>query len=177
MIGTKFAKPIQPDQLEKQVKRIDEDGNEYTATIIVDNDAPNTDARYAEAAAWCNETQQATIEDKGDYYEVVAFPDPTEEEQQAALVERFRSAIQSWMDEEAVKLGYDNVLSACSYINTGNPKFDAEGEGFRQWRSAVWAKGYELIDEVISGKREVPDDPADVIALLPELVIVYPESE
>lgn len=102
---------------------------------------------------------------------------PTPEEQQAMLIERFRSAIQSWMDGEAVKLGYDNVLSACSYISTGNPKFDAEGEGFRQWRSAVWAKGYELIDEVISGKREVPDDPSEVISLLPELVINYPEAD
>ena len=81
MIGTKFAKPIQPDQLEKQVKRIDKDGNEYTATIIVDNDAPNTDAKYAEAAEWCNETQKATIEDMGDWYEVVAIPEPTPEEQ------------------------------------------------------------------------------------------------
>lgn len=92
------------------------------------------------------------------------------------LIERFRSAIQTWMDGEAVKLGYDNVLSACSYINTGNPKFDAEGEGFRAWRSAVWARGYELIDEVISGQREIPDDPADVIALLPQLEITYPEE-
>lgn len=92
------------------------------------------------------------------------------------LIERFRSAIQTWMDGEAVKLGYDSVLSACSYINTGNPKFDAEGEGFRQWRSAVWERGYQLIDEVIAGQREVPDDPADVIALLPELFIQYPEA-
>lgn len=130
---------------------------------------------YAEAARWCNETQQGRIEDKGSYYEVVAIPAPTPEEQQQALIERFRSTIQQWMDDEAVKLGYDSVLSACSYINTGNPKFDAEGEGFRQWRSAVWERGYQLIDEVIAGQREVPDNPADVIALLPELFIQYPE--
>ena len=33
---------------------------------------------YSNAAAWCNETQQARIEDKGDYYEVVALPTPPE---------------------------------------------------------------------------------------------------
>lgn len=50
MIGTKFEKPL-----------IDFDG-------------------YEKAAAWCNENQTATIEDKGDYYEVVAIPEPTAEE-------------------------------------------------------------------------------------------------
>ena len=38
------------------------------------------DADYASAAEWCNETQQATIEDMGDYYEVVAIPQPTLDE-------------------------------------------------------------------------------------------------
>ena len=33
---------------------------------------------YAQAAAWCNETQKARIEDKGDFYEVVALPTPPE---------------------------------------------------------------------------------------------------
>lgn len=33
---------------------------------------------YAQAAAWCNEMQTATIEDKGDFYEVVALPTPPE---------------------------------------------------------------------------------------------------
>lgn len=35
---------------------------------------------YAQAAKWCNETQKATIEDKGDCYEVVALPEPTLDE-------------------------------------------------------------------------------------------------
>ena len=33
---------------------------------------------YTQAARWCNETQKARIEDKGDYYEVVALPKPPE---------------------------------------------------------------------------------------------------
>lgn len=35
---------------------------------------------YAEIAVWCNETQAAFIEDKGDYFEVVEIPGPTLEE-------------------------------------------------------------------------------------------------
>lgn len=38
---------------------------------------------YAQAAKWCNETQKATIEDKGDFYEVIALPEPTFDELKA----------------------------------------------------------------------------------------------
>lgn len=37
---------------------------------------------YSQCAEWCNENN-AYIEDKGDYYEVVAIPEPTAEELQA----------------------------------------------------------------------------------------------
>ncbi len=50
MLGTKFEKPL-----------TDLDG-------------------YSKAAKWCNEQGIATIEDKGNYYEVVKIPDPTPEE-------------------------------------------------------------------------------------------------
>lgn len=134
-----------------------------------------------EVAQWCNSQGNCYIseiepQDGHRRFQIVAIPEPTEEEKQEALVNRYKSAIQSWMDAEAVKLGYDNLLTACTYMNTGVAKFDAEGEGFRQWRSAVWAKGYQLIDEVLSGQREIPEDDADVIALLPTLNIVYPEE-
>ena len=38
---------------------------------------------YTQAAKWCTETQQARIEDKGDFYEVVAIPAPTFNEMRA----------------------------------------------------------------------------------------------
>ena len=37
------------------------------------------DEQYLECANWCNENK-AFIEDKGEYYEVVALPEPTQEE-------------------------------------------------------------------------------------------------
>lgn len=52
MIGTKFSKPLSEE----------------------------TEIAYSEAAEWCNENGKATIEDKGDWYEVVAIPEPTPEE-------------------------------------------------------------------------------------------------
>lgn len=70
MIGKKFEKPLQANTLTHY---------EGMKEIVEDNPAPNTYAKYAEAAAWCN-ANNAMIEDKGDYYEVVAIPAPTTEE-------------------------------------------------------------------------------------------------
>lgn len=52
MIGTKFYKPLSEE----------------------------SETAYSEAASWCNESQEGFIADKGDWYEVVAIPEPTAEE-------------------------------------------------------------------------------------------------
>lgn len=193
MIGTKFYKPLELDKLIRTVTRIierevqehvpvlDDVGNpiDYkTATKTVteevpeqeeyDNPAPNTLSRYREAAEWCNTNGAAVIEDKGEYYEVVALPEPTEEECAAALQAQYTALIQSMLDKEAQKLGYDSCLSVCSYIDTGVTKFDVEGKQFRAWRSAIWKRGYELLDEVKAGTRAVPT-PEELPNLLPKL--------
>lgn len=70
----------QPVTVQKQV--FDKEGKQVTKREQVGtkpNDAPNTLSKYAQAAQWCNENK-ATIEDKGEYYEVVALPEPTAEE-------------------------------------------------------------------------------------------------
>ena len=72
-IGMQFAKPLQNDKIEQNTGT-----EELPHYELVDNPAPNTYKKYAEAAQWCNEDGWATIEDKGDYYEVVAIPKPPE---------------------------------------------------------------------------------------------------
>lgn len=84
MLGTKIEKPLQDDELTEYVRvpvDKDEKGEDVYAEqeVHTPNPAPNTYAKYAEAAAWCN-ANNAMIEDKGDYYEVVAVPAPTTEE-------------------------------------------------------------------------------------------------
>ena len=49
---------------------------------------------YSAAAEWCN-SNNATIEDKGDYYEVVEIAPPTQEELNAMEVERLKSELAS----------------------------------------------------------------------------------
>lgn len=85
-----------------------------------------------------------------------------------ALEEQYTAQVQDMLDKAAKALGYDSCLSVCSYIDTGVAKFDAEGKQFRAWRSAIWNRGYELLDEVKSGTRAVPT-PEELPDLLPKL--------
>lgn len=107
-------------------------------------------------------------------FQIVAVPEPTEEEKAAALQAKYTALIQSILDGEAQKLGYDNCLSVCSYVDTGVSKFDDESKAFRLWRSVVWAKGYELLEEVQAGEREIPTE-EELVELLPKLTITYTE--
>lgn len=154
MIGIKLKKPLQEDFI------VNEDGS------LSPNTAPNTFAKYSEVAKWCNENHTASIEDKGEYFEVVAnvTPEPTPEEIQAQLT----VSVQRYLDTTAQKLNYDNCLSVCSYVDTGVAKFDEEGVAFRQWRSAVWQKGYEIVGAVKAGTRGIPTE-EELFAELPKI--------
>ena len=77
---------------------------------------------------------------------------PTPAEIQAELTK----AVQAYMDAKVQERGYDGILSACSYVNTGIERFDNEGAACRAWRSAVWEKCYAILAEVQAGARAVP---------------------
>lgn len=67
MIGTKLYKPLEEDFI------LGEHGSKSP------NDSPNTFSKYSELAQWCN-SNNAMIVDRGDYYEAVPVPEPTNEE-------------------------------------------------------------------------------------------------
>lgn len=46
------------------------------------------------------------------------------------------------------------------------------GEAFRTWRSAVWNKGYEILDMVLSGAMKIPSY-EELVEMLPKLEISY----
>lgn len=123
------------------------------------------------AVVWCNENRAILKKVEGKYV-ITKLPEPTEEEKQAQIQKQLTASVQHVLDSKAQELLYDNCLSVCSYIDTGVPKFDAEGRAFRAWRSAVWAKGYEILAQVQAGERGIPTE-AELIAELPELVIEY----
>lgn len=118
-------------------------------------------------ANWCNDNR-ATLKDEGDYYLVVARPESTQEEINAEAQRRLTQVIQDHLDSKAQELNYDSCLSVCSYVDTGVEKFDKEGRAFREWRSAVWNKGYEILNACLAGEREIPNA-EELIAELPQL--------
>ena len=120
---------------------------------------------YSKCADWCN-TNGCMIVDKGKYYEVVEIPPyiPTEVEIQAQLT----AAVQSYMDSTAQTRGYDNIHTACSYANSTDHIFAAEGQACLQWRDKVWRKCYDILAEVKAGTREIPTV-EELIAELPAL--------
>lgn len=65
----------------------------------------NDMSKYTEYAIWCN-NNNATIEDKGEYYEVVAIPSPTLDDLKA---EKLRD-VDSWTAQKIT----DGFISECS---------------------------------------------------------------
>ena len=124
-----------------------------------------TNKEYADAAVWCN-ANGCTIEDKGDYYEVVEIPVhvPTDEE----LQQYFEDAIEAYMDSVVQTRNYKNIHTAASYVNSTNEKFAKEGAACNKWRDDVWDKCYAILGEVKAGERPIPTL-EEVIAELPVL--------
>ena len=85
----------------------------------------------------------------------------------------FTTAIQAHLDRFAQTRNYDNIMSAATYATSIVPKFRAEGQYAVEARDLTWAKGYELLDAVLSGSRPMPDL-EEVIAELPALA--WPEG-
>ena len=62
---------------------------------------------YVRCAEWCNETGLATIEDKGEYYEVIAIPAPSLDELKTQKINELKSI----RDTEEVKpIAYNGNL-------------------------------------------------------------------
>ena len=138
------------------------------------------EGEYApEVALWCGENnayiEEVEVVEGVRQFKIVATPEPTKEEIETQIQKQLTDAVQHVLDAKAQELNYDSCLSVCSYIETGVAKFDAEGKAFRAWRSAVWAKGYEILAQVQAGQRGIPTE-AELIAELPELVIVYDDA-
>lgn len=84
-----------------------------------------------------------------------------------------REFINNYLDKKAQEYGYNSIVNAITYANEPTvPKFQKEGLAFRAWRSLVWAKGYEIIEEVSTGKRSIPTD-EELIELLPKFKVNY----
>lgn len=88
----------------------------------------------------------------------------TEEQIQAHLTQ----VVQNYMDKTVQTRGYDNIHTACTYANSTDETFKAEGTACVVWRDAVWRKCYDILAEVQAGARAVPTA-EELISELPKL--------
>ncbi len=94
---------------------------------------------------------------------------PREAPSEAQLIGQYTQAIQAHMDSRAQQFGYDDIKTAVTYAEEPSvPRFQAEGQAFRAWRSACWDYCYTLLAEVKAGQRELPGVD-QLVAELPEL--------
>lgn len=112
MLGTIFTKPLQPNQIES--------GN--SVGKFIENPAPNTYQKYCDAVIWCNENN-ATIEDKGNYYEVVAIPAPTLEKVRERKMTELASAFDAWRSDGAT------LISSLGFEADADEKANADVNG------------------------------------------------
>lgn len=80
-------------------------------------------------------------------------------------IKLFEAGIQAHLDVSAQEQGYDNILTACSYVGAPNP-FEEESKTFVAWRGNVWAYCYGELQKVIAGTRPMPTL-SDIISELP----------
>lgn len=98
---------------------------------------------------------------------LIAPPPPTAEQIRAQMV----SAVQEYLDAGAQTAGYDNIFTACTYADEPSvPRFQAEGQALRAWRSRVWNKCHEVLADIEAGNCFVPSA-EELIFMLPTLVL------
>lgn len=91
-------------------------------------------------------------------------PEPTVQE----ILKSRTKLVQSYLDSSVQSKGYDNILSACTYVTSIVPKFQTEGQAAVEFRDATWAKCYEILDEVQAGTRSIPTE-QEILQELPTL--------
>lgn len=125
--------------------------------------------KYTEAALWCN-ANKAMIEDKGDWYEVVALPEQTLEEVKAAKLAEIngvcdgilKGAVKAYPDTEVMTFG-QQVAEARAY--TADPSgtvsllaalASARGVELQDMVARVLAKhqSYSVLSGAVIGQRQ-----------------------
>ncbi|WP_296262012.1 MULTISPECIES: hypothetical protein [unclassified Pseudomonas] len=75
-----------------------------------------------------------------------------------ALQAIFEQAVQAELDSSAKAWGYDNLFTAISYADEpAVPRFQADGQAFRRWRSLVWDYAHTELNAVLAGEKPPPD--------------------
>lgn len=77
------------------------------------------------------------------------------------------------LDRFAQSKGYDDITSACSYAMDNNIRFKNEGSYCVKIRSETWTKLFQIMDDIRSEKRVMPNSFTEVEFELP--LLIWPE--
>lgn len=92
----------------------------------------------------------------GEYHFADEIPIRPKTEVLAELKTSTEKAIQLRLDEFARTRTYDCILSACTYNGSTNEIYRAEAEYCVALRDETWTKAYEIMNDVLAGKRPIP---------------------
>lgn len=84
----------------------------------------------------------------------------------ADLQVMFTNIVQDYLDSKAQERNYDNIHTACTYINSSDPVFASEASALLLWRDKVWRECYSILDDVKAGRRHIPSV-SELLAELP----------
>lgn len=90
------------------------------------------------------------------------------EVQLASIKTQLLFTVDTLLDSEVQKHGYDNIAKCVTYEGDEDPVFNAEGTTAKKWRSKVYRKCYDILAQVESGERCIPTAD-ELIAELPKL--------
>lgn len=112
----------------------------------------------------------------GKWTQVWLVRDATDSEKEKAFAvvrAGYGAQVQNHLNVVVRLRDYDDIVSACSYVSSTNPKYSAEGQSCVAWRDAVWEETYKILDDVWAGIRPLPT----IEELLSELPsIVWPSN-
>lgn len=87
----------------------------------------------------------------------------------AKVQAQLTAAVQDFMDKTVQERNYDNIHTACTYANSTDAKFAAEGKACVIWRDKVWRVCYDILNAILSGARTNIPTAEELIAELPAL--------
>lgn len=99
---------------------------------------------------------------KAGWEEVTGSYPPPETKQHTQ--ERLSASLTSAINDGAKEWGYDDIVSAVSYIASTNPQYAAEGQALNKWRDDVWEWAIPALDSVTPGETA-----GQFLADMPEL--------
>lgn len=132
---------------------------------VVHGDAMPEDAKPISDDLYLAVYGRETEPDENGLPRVKVAPPSTLQQRASALL----AAVDEHLNATAKAMGYNDIRTAVTYADEpAVPKFQAEGQALRAWRSLVYAKCYQVLADAQSGAVVEPNE-AQLIAMLPAL--------